>query len=203
MERTLTHRDLARLIARIFGLLVLLGVAVNLPSTIHLLVYQINFWETARAANFWPTAVLVGASILGPDAAYAAVGLICLWWSGRLVDRASQGSKDGDLPVASSELRTIELSLVAMIGLYFLAGGFAELCRWIFGQGVHYGLDGSATPVSSWTRVSLLEIPLIVQALMKLTIGALLVLGRGATVAALHQARHWVKKWRAWPYQPE
>jgi hypothetical protein len=187
----------------VFGLLIVLGAAVDLPSTVYHFALQMNYWETARVAYFWSTAVMVGASYFGPIAAYVAVGLSCMWWSGCIVDRASQAPKDGDLPVASTDLKNIEVSLVTVIGLYFLAGGFAELCRWIFSQGVHYGLDGSATPVPFWTRVSWLEIPWIVQALMKLTTGVLLVLGRGATVATLHQARYWVQKWRAWPYEPE
>lgn len=199
----LTRRDLTRLFIKVFGLLILLGAAVDLPSTVYQFALQMNNWETARVAYTWPTAVMVGASYFGPIAAYVAVGLSFMWWSGRIVDQASQAPKDGDLPVASTDLKNIEVSLVTVIGLYFLAGGLAELCRWIFSQGLNYGLGGSPTPLPFWTRVSWLEIPWIVQALVKLTIGVLLVLGRGATVATLRQARYWVRKWRAWPYQPE
>lgn len=207
LERMLTRRDLTRLFIKVFGLLILLGAAVDLPSTIYQFALQMHSWETARVAFTWPTAVMVEASYFGPTAAYVAVGLSFMWWSGGIVDRARQAPNDGDLPVTSTDLKNIEVSLVTVIGLYFLAGGFAELCRTIFSQGVYYGLGGSPTPEPLWTRVmrsgAWLEIPWIMQALVKLTIGALLVLGRGATVATLRQARYWVRKWRTWPYQPE
>ena len=90
-----------------------------------------------------------------------------------------------------------------MIGLYFLADGFAELCRFTFSQGFSYALDGSATLKSIWTGMTGFQVSALLQIMVKLTIGAALVLGRGATVATLHQARYWVKKWRAWPNEPE
>jgi hypothetical protein len=203
LERKLTHRDLARLFVKIFGLLILLGVAVDLPSTVYQFALQMKSWETAGVAYAWPTAVMVGASCFGPVIAYTAVGLSFMWWSGGIVDQAGQSPEQQDVPVAPTDLKNFELSLVTMIGLYFVASGLAELCRLIFSQGIQYGLSGPPTPMPFWTRVSWFEIPWIMQALMKLTIGALLVLGRGAAVATLHQARHWVRKWRAYPYQPD
>ena len=203
LERKLTHRDLARLFVKVFGLLILLGVAVDLPLTVYQFALQMKSWETAGVAYAWPTAVMVGASSFGPVIAYTAVGLCFMWWSGRIVDRASQSFKEPDVPVAPTDMKNFELSLVTVIGLYFLADGAAETCRLIFSQSIHYGLNGPPTPLPFWMRFSWFEIPWIVQALMKLTIGALLVLGRGATVATLHQARHWIRKWRAYPYQPD
>ena len=89
-----------------------------------------------------------------------------------------------------------------MIGLYFLADGFAELCRFTFSQGFSYALDG-ATLKSIWTGMTRFQVSAFLQIMVKLTIGAALVLGRGATIATLRQARYWVKKWRAWPYEPD
>jgi hypothetical protein len=203
----LTRRDLTRILVKMFGLLVLLRAAVDLPSAIYQFALQMRNWEIARVAYDWPTAVTVGASHLGPVAAYVAIGLVFLWWSGRIVDRVSEAPQDSGLPLALADLKNIELSLVTVIGLYFLADGFAELCRWIFSQGLNYRLAGVPTPAPLWTRLMLWadwrEIPWILQALVKLTIGFLLVLGRGGTVAALYQARNWVRKWRAWPYELE
>jgi hypothetical protein len=90
-----------------------------------------------------------------------------------------------------------------VIGLYFLADGFAELCRFTFSQGFSYALDGSATLKSIWTDMTRFPVSAFLQIMVKLTIGAALVLGRGATIATLRQARYWVKKWRAWPYEPD
>jgi hypothetical protein len=199
----LTHRELTRLFIKVFGLVILLSAAVGLPSTVYQFAFHMRGWETARVAYAWPTAVMQGASFFGPIAAYAVVGLSLMWWSGSIVDRASQAPKDDDLPVTSTDLKNIELSLVTVIGLYFIADGFAELCRLIFSQGVYYGVGGSPTTAPFWSRISWFDVPWIAQALVKLTMGVLLVLGRGATVAMLHQARYWVRKWRAWPYKPD
>jgi hypothetical protein len=198
----LTRRDVTRLSIKAFGLLMLLSAAVSLPSTLYLLAAQMDVWASAKIAYTSATAAVLAAHHFGPISVYAALGLGLMWWSGRIADRASRAPEDGDLPVASTDLRNIEIGLVTVIGLYFLADGFAELCRLILNQGIRYGLDGSATQ-SLLLRFPSFEIPWIVQALVKLAIGALLVLGRGATVATLHQARYWVKKWRAWPYEPE
>jgi hypothetical protein len=105
--------------------------------------------------------------------------------------------------VASADLKNIEVSLVAVIGLYFLADGFAEFCRFTFSEGLNYALDGPVTLKSSWTGMTRFQVLALLQLMVKLTIGAALVLGRGATVATLRQARYWVKKWHAWTYEPE
>jgi len=145
------------------------------------------------AATYW----------FGPIAIYAALGLSFMWWSGRIVDRASQAPQDDGLPVAPADLKNIEVSLVTVIGLYFFADGFAELCRFTFSQGFNHALDGSAMLKSIWTGMTGFQVSALLQIMVKLMMGAALVLGRGATVATLRQARYWVKKWRAWPYEPE
>jgi hypothetical protein len=197
----MTRRDLTRLFIKVFGLLILLSTAISLPSTIYGFVLS-KAWVAARVGDELPSLVMAVTAQFGPIAIYAALGLSFMWWSGRIVDRAGQLAQDDGLPMASADLKNIEVSLVTVIGLYFLADGFAELCRFTFSQGIIFGRDGSATLKSIWTGMTGFQVDLL-QIMVKLTIGAVLVLGRGATVAMLHQARHWVQKWRAWPYQPE
>src|SRR5208337_5161472 len=48
---------------------------------------------------------------------------ITLWWSGRIVDGASHAPGEGEA-VAATDSRSIEISLVAVLGLYLLADGF-------------------------------------------------------------------------------
>lgn len=199
----LTRRDVIQLFIKVFGLLVLLSATVSLPLWIHQFDWQISAWVSARVIYDGSSLVMVTVSYFGPIVVYAAFGLGLMWWSGRIVDRASQGSRDGDSPAASRDLKKIEISLVSVIGLYFLADGFAELCRFAFTQSLIYGLDRSATLKSIWTGMTGFQFAALMQIVIKLTIGAGLVLGRGATVAMLHQARHWVKRWRAWPYETE
>lgn len=199
----MTRRDLTRLFIRVFGILILLSTAITLPQTINGFEWQMNAWVATKVVYDLPSLVMAVIFYFGPIAIYAALGLSFMWWSGRIVDRASLSPQDDALPVASADLKNIEVSLVTVIGLYFLADGFAELCRFAFSQGFIYSLNGSAKLKSIWTGMTRFEVMNLLQIAMKLTIGAALVLGRGATVAILHQARHWVQKWRAWPHELE
>ena len=202
----MTRRDLTRLFIKVFGLLVLFGALDNLPTAVIGSLLRCKFGKR-QGSHTWSTAVMVGVSHFGSDHRLRrSRPAVLLWWSGRIVDGASHAPDDGDLPVATADLRNVEVSLVTVIGLYFLVDGIAELCRWIFSQGLNYGLDRVPTPVPFWTRLNQWEvrweIPWIGQALVKLLIGLWLVLGRGSAVAILRQSRHWVRKWRAWPYEP-
>ena len=90
-----------------------------------------------------------------------------------------------------------------MLGLYFVADGFAELCRWSIRQGLRYPVSGPSSETPLWMRIQLWstvwEIAFFVEALVKLIIGILLVLGRGGTVAVRRRVHAWVRKLRTWP----
>lgn len=198
----LTRRDVTRLFVKAFGLLILLSAAITLPATIYGFDVTYN-WVWAKAPDRSSSFAMLVVNHFGPIAVYTAFGLGLMWWSGRIVDATNLAADDGDLTAASSDLKNMEVSLVTVIGLYFLVDGFAELLRLAFSLATFHGLDGSVTLKSVWTTMSGFEVLKIIQSTVKLTIGAALVLGRGATVAMLRQARHWVKKWRAWPYEPQ
>src|SRR5258708_3796999 len=127
----LTRRDLTRLLVRIFGLIILASAVVGLPLSINRFVVYLSVLDGARAVYSWQDVVLVGSSYLGQLVIYAAVGLCFLWWSGRIIDRASLAPERGEneAVVESTDLRNIEISVVAVLGLYFVADGLAELCR--------------------------------------------------------------------------
>ena len=191
----LTRRDLMRLLVRIFGLIILVSAVVGLPLSIYTFVAHLSALDGAHAVYTWRDVAFIGASYFGPFVAYTAVGLCFLWWCGRIIDRASLAPEQGanEALIQSTDLRNVEISLVAVLGLYFLADGFAELCRVSFGQGIRYSLSGP--PSLFWS----VDIAFIVEALVKLIIGISLVLGRGWTVAVLRGARVWVRKMRTWP----
>jgi hypothetical protein len=191
----LTRRDLTRLLVRIFGLIILVSAVVGLPLSIYTFVAHLSALDGARAVYTWREVAFIGASYFGPFVAYTAVGLCFLWWSGRIIDRASLATERGESEalVESTDLRSIEVSVVAVLGLYFLADGLAELCRVSLGLGLRYPTGGP--PSLFWS----VDIAFIVEALVKLIIGISLVLGRGWTVAVLRGARVWVRKMRTWP----
>jgi hypothetical protein len=191
----LTRRDLTRLLVRIFGLIILASAVVGLPLSINTFAIQLSVWDAGRAIYTWQDVAFVGVSYFGPFVAYTAVGLCFLWWSGRITERASLAPEQGesDALVESTDLRNIEISLVAVLGLYFLADGLAELCRVSLRLGLRYPIGGP--PSLFWS----VDIVFIVEALVKLIIGISLVLGRGGTVAVLRGIRVWVRKLRTWP----
>ena len=191
----LTRRDLTRLLVRVFGLLILAGAVVGLPLSIYSFTLYLNALAEAHAVSTWPDVALIGANYFGPFLAYTAVGLCFLWWGGRIIDRASLAPEraESEALLESSDLRNIEISLIAVLGLYFVADGLAELCRVSFGLGRRYAMDGS---VSFFWQ---LDSPFLAETLIKLVIGMSLLLGRGWTAALLRGAQVWVRKMRTWP----
>ncbi len=141
----LTLRDLTRLLVRIFGLMILASAVVGLPLSIYRFVVYLSALDGARAVYSWQDVAFIGASYFGPFVAYTAVGLCFLWWSGRIIDRVSLAPERGEneAVVESTDLRNIEISVVAVLGLYFVADGLAELFRVSLGLGQRYGIDGS------------------------------------------------------------
>ena len=107
----MTRRDLTRLFIKVFGLLILLSTATSLPSTIYGFELQMKAWLAARVVYDLPSLVIAVIYQFGPIAIYAALGLSFTCWSGRLADRASLASQDDGLPVASADLKNIEVSL--------------------------------------------------------------------------------------------
>ena len=199
----LSRRDVTRLFIKVFGLLILLSAVVTLPSWVYQFERQMSAWVSAKVVYDLSSLVMVGISYFGPIVVYIAFGLGLMWWSNRIVDRANQAAQDNDLLEAPRDLKNMEVSLASVIGLYFFADGLAELCRFAFTQSLVYSLDRSATLKSIWIGMTRFEFVALLQIAIKLTIAAGLILGRGATVAMLHQAHHWVQKWRAWPHEPE
>ena len=191
----LTRRDLTRSLVRVFGLIILVIAVVGLPLSIYRFVVHLSVLDATRAVYTWRDVAFIGVSYFGPFVAYTAVGLCFLWWSGRIIDKASLATERGESEalVESTDLRNIEISLVAVLGLYFLADGVAELCRVGLSLGLRYPISGRPSLFSS------VDIAFIGEALLRLVIGISLVLGRGWTVAALRGARVWVRKMRTWP----
>ena len=188
----MTRLDLTRLFVRIFGLMILLNVVLGLQWSIYIFVVQRAGWDAAGAIYTLRSVVFNAVSSVGALVPYAIVGLGFLWFSGRIVDSASLAPGEGEA-VEAADLQNMELSLVAVLGLYVLAEGFAELCR-CFSQGVSHAARGEP-PSVTWNT----EIAFVVEAFVKLTLGALLVLRREGAVAVLHRVHAWVRKWRAWP----
>lgn len=199
----MTRRDLARLFVKVFGLLLLLQAVIRLPVGIYRFGMRLTAWDIARVAYDSSHLVMAAIYDFAPSAIYAVLGVSLIWWSGRIVDRANRTAPENQARMLPADLKYIETSLVAVIGLYFFVEGFIGLCEFGFSQSIVYSASHTATLKDTWTNVTIFQIPTLLEIVTRMTIGVALVLGRGAMVALLHRARHWVKTWRAWPYAPE
>jgi hypothetical protein len=189
-RENMTRRDLMRLFVRLFGLMILVGVVLELQLGISIFVQVArspagDVFHSLQADVFSRVAGYIGSLV-----PYAIAGICFLFWSGRVVDSASLAPGES---VESADLRDVEIILVAVLGLYLLADGFAELCRSAI-QGLSDLFRGRQLSVI-WGMQTIF----IAQASVKLILGIFLVLGRGGVVAVLHRVHAWVRKWRAWP----
>jgi hypothetical protein len=177
-----------------FGLIVLANAAVGLPLSIYGFTLYVSALHGVRTGDSWQNVVLAGITTFGPFVIYAALGLSFLWWGRGIIDRADPAERgESQAPVRPKDLARLEVSLVAVLGLYLVADGIAEFCRTGFGLNFRYGVDQAL--ILSWH----LDLPLVASAVARLLIGVALVLGRGGTIALLRGARAWVRKMRRWP----
>jgi len=195
----LTRRDLTGLFVKFFGVIVLLSAVIPLPIQIYALVSTLHglhqnslVFGEVKSGYTWLTIELIGTSLFVPLAVKATAGLGLIWWSGRIADKVSL-TPGKDQIVEAPDLRNIEVALVAVLGLYFIADGLAELFRWSLSLVFRFLANGSL--LVAWEE----NIPFLVETLVKLTIGILLLLGRGGSVAMRHRAHSWVRQWRTWP----
>jgi len=189
-ERTLTRRDLTRLFVKFFGLFILLIAIVPLLNNIIGFIFVLRTLDANNTIYTWQTVAYMAASLFIPLAAQVAIGLCFIRWSGRIADKISPAPEKGEV-VEAVDLGNIEITLVAVLGLYFITEGLAELCRdlcsWIY--------RGSLSRNWVWA----IYISALPYSLLKLAVGILLVLGRGGSTAMRHRVHAWVQKWRTWP----
>jgi hypothetical protein len=185
----LTRRDLTRLFVKFFGLIILLSAVI--PQLISIIAFIVLVIDTR---SLQPQSWRLAAAFFGASAIKAAVGLCIIWWSGRIVDMAGLAPEKDEI-VEAPDLRNIEIILIAVLGLYFIADGFAELCIWSLTEGFGYSASRSLPEMVTMDW----NIRALVAVLVELIIGILLVLGRGGIVAARHRIHAWVRKWRTWP----
>jgi hypothetical protein len=186
-KANMTRYDLMRLFVRLLGLMLLVSVVFDVQLSIRILMQALDPAGIAYQVQGMFFRVVGNIVAFVP---YIGVGICFLWFSGRVVDSASLAPGEA---VESSDLRNMEIVLAAVLGLYLLAEGLAELCRLLI-ESVGHLLQGHQ-PSVIWGMQSIFA----VQALVKLAIGSLLVLRRGGLVAVLHRVQAWVRKWRAWP----
>ena len=132
------HSDLARLLVRITGLVIIVSTIAQLPF---LLVRALP--GVARELS---TALLMAT--LGMAALSIFVGLMVFWGAGRLVDHFVS-PRDGASPASTTiNLQPIEELAIAILGIYIATDGVGEII-YALGKGKLYSdlIGDMAIPV--------------------------------------------------------
>jgi hypothetical protein len=192
-EKTLSHREITRLLIKICGLFILANALIGLPLRLNSFILALVSFGDVHADS-WQAIGLLGASYWGPFAIYVALGLGFLWRSGRIIDVARVGPKPDNVEYPD-DLQSIEVMLVAVLGIYFVADGLAEACRLGFTPGIGYSVSGTATAIWIFSG----NAGLIAETAAKLVIGSSLFFRREGCVAIRRGIADWVQKARTWP----
>lgn len=194
----MTRRDVGLLLVKILGIFILVGAVLGLPWRLQAFAQSLYALEFARTPLTWKTIGSASINSFGATVISIIFGMCLLWWGGRVVYKAANTPlpEEGDAPAEAVDLRSLEISLVALLGLYLLADGLPDVC----GFALRFRGDFAIYGATSWSwRI---DLPWLVQVLIKPVTGMSLILGRGGAVAILRGARGWVRKMRTWPYKP-
>lgn len=120
-------RDIARLLIKIAGLIIIVSAVTDLPRLLGRML-PIEAPATVRD---------VIAMALVPPAIAGLIGIAMVWGAGRIVDRllvvpATPG------PGGSHDLRAVEEIAIAAMGLYFIATGIADAFYYWGKAGLYY-----------------------------------------------------------------
>ena len=106
-------------------------------------LFEPDGFGASTAGYTWHTVAAIGISVFGPSATQAAVGLCLLWWNSRIVDEARLVPEKDEI-VEAADLENIEITLVAVLGLYFIADGVAALIRSSLSWGICHRIGHSS-----------------------------------------------------------
>jgi hypothetical protein len=110
-----SHRDLARLLVKIAGLVVIVSALSDLPTNLSRLI-------TADASA---SVLAMSLMTFGPASISICAGLIMIWGAGNITDHLLYlpSTRPDNGPLAFAEIEEIAVSL---LGLYLVANGLAE-----------------------------------------------------------------------------
>lgn len=174
------QHDLARMLVKIAGLVIVVFAVIGLPQNIVTVVAVLSFSNRAGLPSLGQAIAMPqfwGMSF-APFAAYLAIGLGLIWWSGTISDRVIVRRDPKDIP-GSADYRGLEEAAVAVLGAYLCADGLADAARWVGaagGQALQQHLP-IARYLWGW------QVGTAIGALMRIVLGAALMAGNQGFVA--------------------
>src|SRR6202051_2320615 len=125
----LRPRDVARLLIRVCGRLIVLEALISLPPAAQGFSLFLRALEHSNSTNASTEALIVlAAQYFALPFIYFIVGLGVIWWERRGIDSAAATKGSTDASYAPT-LPEIEAILIAVLGVYFLCDGFTDLIR--------------------------------------------------------------------------
>ncbi len=192
----LRPRDIARVLIRFFGLLILLQAVISLPAAIEAFsVAQSEFYKPISGNTNTEALIALTVRIFAEPCVYFVVGVGVIWSARRVVEGAAAKRSPGD--DASLELAVIEAILIAVLGVYFLCDGFVDLVATaglvsfrVMAGGVSWATESGRYLVSYGVGI------------LKLGIGIVLILRRQGVVTLRSRIPEWTSSARRWkPFQ--
>jgi hypothetical protein len=187
----LRRRDVARLLVKFCGLLVVLDALISLPAAAETFLLYLHALKDVKSINASAEAVIaLAAHYFAQPFIYLVVGLAVIWWARPGTDglAATEGSPDAnDAP----KLPEIEAILIAVLGVYFLCDGVTDLIRtggWI---SINVIANGAPLGGMNWINSASYAV-----GFLKLGIGILLILRREGIVTLRRRIPEWVRSAR-------
>jgi hypothetical protein len=192
----LRRRDVARLLVKFCGLLIVLEALISLPPAAQGFSLYLRALGHSNSTNASTEALIVlAAQYFALPFIYFIVGLGVIWWARRGIGAAAtEGSADAnDAPM----LPEIEAILIAVLGVYFLCDGFTDLIRtagW-----VSFNVIANSSPLGEMNWFHSVSYGV---GFLKLGIGVLLILRREGIVTLRRRIPEWARNARQWrPFQ--
>ena len=189
----LHRRDVARLLVKFCGLLIVLNALTSLPTSVEgFSLYLRALRNSASTSANTEALIVLAVQYFAQPFIYLILGFGVIWWARRGIDggAATEGSTDAnDAP----KLAEIEAILIGVLGVYFLCDGFTDLMRttgW-----VSFNVIANGAPLGSMIRVHSVNYGVV---FVKLGIGVLLILRRDGIVRLRRRIPELVRRARRW-----
>ena len=190
----LHRRDVVRLLVKFCGLLIVLDAVISLPVE----GYNFSLYLSVLVKGSVKAEALIFLAVeyFSLPFIYLIVGFGIIWWARRGIAGAMRAGDSGS-PDDAPQLPEIEAILIAVLGVYYLCDGFTDLVRttgWIT-----FNVIANGAPLLDMAQVHLIGYGV---AVVKLGIGALLILRREGVATLRRRIPQWAGSARRWrPFQ--
>jgi hypothetical protein len=192
----LRGRDVARLLVKFCGLLVVLQALIRLPEAAQGFSFYLRALKRLGGTST-ETLMVLAVDYFAQLFIYFIVGIGMIWWARRGVDGSIPTTEESADANNSPKLPEIEAILIAVLGIYFLCDGFTDLIRIAASVSINAIVARIPWAVANWPNLAGYGV-----GFLKIGIGILLILRREGIVTLRRRIPEWVQNTRRWkPFQ--